>query len=162
MDPVRELLAPDGPRQVPPRVLGHDAALAVGVADLVEPIADQRAHRQEVVGDLFGLLGFGIVVEKSVVLVGEESLLLAAFAPESQEGEAHRWRTELLDGHVDQLLHHRVGDARHDAVDVPGVGAGIDDGLDQRGQAVVSLDDVRAGPSARRIESVMITDEDCW
>ena len=50
-----------------------------------------------------------------------------------------------------ELLHHRVGDAGDDAVDVPGVGARIDHGLDQLGQAVVSLDDVgdRAGPPDR-------------
>ena len=142
VDPVGELLAPDGPRQVPPRVLGHDAALAIRVADLVEPVADQGPHGEEVLGHFLGVVRVRVVIEQGVVLIGQEGLFLAALASQSQEGEPDRGRPQLLGRHLDQFLHHGVGDSGHDVVDVSRLGAGVDDGLHQRGQAVVSLEDV--------------------
>ena len=82
-DPIGDALAPGRERAAPLRILGHDAALAIGHPDLVQDVGDTRRQSLEPAVGIAARLAFG--KDDRIVLVHRQQAFAAAGGAEHRK-----------------------------------------------------------------------------
>jgi len=131
----------------PFRVLGHDLALAVGIAGLGQQVADRGAQACEPGPRLLLAVGRDVLEQDRVVLVRAQGLFVPAFAAHDQEGEGGGGGAQVAEGESDGFRQDRIGILRDQAVDQPRADAVADETLHDLRQSPVGSDQIgwRAG-----------------